>query len=124
MILRIDRKKWLRSEEDSCLIRSSDGKMCCLGFYAVELGIPRKMLIDESSPSDVENDYKINNQDWQWLVNQVCDYKNCSNIANKLMDTNDNRPSCHDGSQFSVEDQEARIAELFATQGIQVEFFN
>lgn len=38
--LTINRRTWLRGEgsEESYLRRAEDGKMCCLGFAAIQLG--------------------------------------------------------------------------------------
>ena len=52
MIIRIDRLKWLRSETNSYLLRSEDGKMCCLGQIGKSLGVPREDLLDTGAPSD------------------------------------------------------------------------
>lgn len=41
MKLTIDRSKWLRGEgsDESYLLRESDGKMCCVGFFAIACGV-------------------------------------------------------------------------------------
>ena len=41
MKLVIDRATWLRGEghEQSYLLRECDGKMCCLGFFALACGL-------------------------------------------------------------------------------------
>jgi len=38
MIVKIDRSRWLRGEPKSCLLRATDHKMCCMGFYALQTG--------------------------------------------------------------------------------------
>lgn len=46
----IDYRRWIHgnskfSEINSCLLREDDGKMCCLGFYALANGVrPDKIL--------------------------------------------------------------------------------
>ena len=52
MKLIIDRAKWLRGEgaDKSYLVRDSDQKMCCLGFYGCSLGIDPSAMNTERSP--------------------------------------------------------------------------
>ena len=39
--LTIDRAKWLRGDPGSgCMLDSTTGGMCCLGFVGAKLGIP------------------------------------------------------------------------------------
>ena len=59
MNLTIQRSKWLRGEGSSVsvLLRSHDGKMCCLGFLALAIGIPQDKIVDIGSPSRTHADY-------------------------------------------------------------------
>ena len=49
----VTRSNWLRGEgpRASCLLRPSDGRMCCLGFVAIARGLTHEELsrVDESS---------------------------------------------------------------------------
>lgn len=51
----IDRKRWLRGEGSSTskLLRSSDGKMCCLGFVCIQAGASETDIMDISSPISI-----------------------------------------------------------------------
>jgi hypothetical protein len=51
----IDRAKWLHGEGEisSFLLRASDGKQCCLGFYLESCGIPRDKLENRASPGNI-----------------------------------------------------------------------
>lgn len=52
MKLVIDRSRWLRGEGSSRsrLLRSSDGKMCCVGFFALACGLTPADILDRSTP--------------------------------------------------------------------------
>ena len=50
----VERSKWLRGELMSFLLRTSDGKMCCMGFAALACG---------SSKSEIANVCVINHGD-------------------------------------------------------------
>lgn len=54
-VLTIDRTRWYRGQGDreSRLLRSKDGKMCCLGFDALACGLEEKNIIDVGFPSQV-----------------------------------------------------------------------
>lgn len=53
----IDRKKWLRSknkeEQNSYLLRKSDGKQCCLGQMALQCGFSKNDIIGQRSPVSI-----------------------------------------------------------------------
>jgi hypothetical protein len=55
----VDRKIWLRgNQSDIVLLRASDGKRCCVGFFAEQvLGIPDSKLLEETTLSGVCDNY-------------------------------------------------------------------
>jgi hypothetical protein len=59
MKLVIDRSMWLHGEGivggESSLLRTRDGKRCCLGFYCAALGVPDEDLADRPMPSAIVN---------------------------------------------------------------------
>lgn len=52
----IEREFWLRGEGslDSRLLRPSDGKMCCLGYYGKLCGLTTDQIKDIESPQTIE----------------------------------------------------------------------
>lgn len=44
----VERSKWLRGEghQESALLRESDGKMCCMGFYALACGAKSEEIVN------------------------------------------------------------------------------
>lgn len=62
MELIIDRDKWARGEyvnskgAASTRLLDSDGKMCCLGFYALVCGFKENEIENEGEPGDVPSD--------------------------------------------------------------------
>lgn len=101
----IVRRRWLRGEgaADSYLRRASDGRQCCLGFYARVCGIKAKTIVGEWLPGDVREEWP---EDAQWLFDGV----RHSADATSLADINDNSPD------------EKKIARLFAKHGVKVVF--
>lgn len=49
----VERSKWLRGEgeENSKLLRTEDGKMCCLGFVCLAFGKTEDDIADSEAPS-------------------------------------------------------------------------
>lgn len=70
MELIIKRSKWLRGEggENSFLLRESDGKMCCLGFYGKVIGISAYRLKGYRSPTDNKASYLEFKKRAPWLL--------------------------------------------------------
>src|SRR5262245_2728670 len=122
MKLVIDRSNWLHGEgsENSFLLRGSDGKMCCLGFLACQLGAKEKTITNNSNSSDMKDLIYYNSNpsdmpsliDWpEWML--TIDNAD-SKITTLLMSVNDNE-------NYSDGDREQRIDEIFDEQSIEVE---
>lgn len=125
MKLVISRKKWLRGEgsAESYLLRVDDRKMCCIGIYLNELGVDVSELEGNGSACNIADRRGINflPEEARWLVNIPLKNGNRSahntSIAADLMHINDEKQN------LTTEDKrEQRIKELFAIQGIEVEF--
>jgi hypothetical protein len=56
-VLVIDRTIWLRGEggSKSYLLREGDGKMCCLGFDAIEYGFTEEEIEGFGEPCELEH---------------------------------------------------------------------
>lgn len=115
MKLTIDRTKWLRGEGtgNSALLREKDGKMCCVGFYCLALGKTKEEISERKWPLKTWPEFA-------WLVRQEDTLRRpndetCDNNGVTLWKLNDNP---------EVENREARIAEAFAKNGVEVEFIN
>jgi hypothetical protein len=106
MKLVINRKQWLRGEGAcfSRLLRGPDGKMCCVGCYAIALG---------AKPADIMGLDMIDElpsicPDWGYTR-----YGN--NDINNLYANNDS-------VNISEERREAVIKKIFARHDVEVEF--
>lgn len=125
----IDRSRWMRrsSEKDpsGLLLDPSSGKMCCLGFYCKSLGLKEEEISCIGMPADLD---KVD-LDKSWLIQKdfndeyydsdedICDeflYRDSLN-ANLLAGINDN-------PNFSDEEKERKIKEIFRQNGVEVEF--
>jgi len=113
MKLVIDRSKWLRGEGDmqSRLIRPSDGKMCCLGFYGLALGVSRDAMLDRSTPAQAMRKGGDQFPPWTEAVQGLDEV----NVCARLMSENDT-------VELSAAERERRITELFALRGVEVVF--
>jgi hypothetical protein len=113
MKLTIDRDKWLRGEgsDNSALIRSADGKMCCLGFLGVACKIPKRALTSVPSPICVHSKFQ-NRKVWKHLFDADENVNN--SLCQQLIVAND---SAHNKAT-----KETRIATLFRKIGVEVEF--
>lgn len=125
----VKRENWLRGEKnDSRLLRYDDNKMCCLGFYARACGIPKKYILDESTPNESYGNLLNMNTRWDsFLISKsdVCTdpflisvddaYTDDSKSANELMKINDD-------DTISDKTRENRLKKLFLKNGIKVNF--
>jgi hypothetical protein len=101
----IDRQRWLRGDlHNSSLLRSSDDKMCCIGFFA-------KQILKMS-----DNDIR----DTGTLQSGQCDWETHPDMA-ALYDINDVTPETSLDA-FPDEAREIAIAAIFAKHGVKVEF--
>lgn len=104
----IDRKKWLRGDEDSLLLRKKDRKMCCLGIFLNECGMKKKDLMGKGSPYSLDTPLP---QQAQWLTNQWGN----ADLTRELMKVNDDDTICDNT-------REKKLRELFRKKNITVHF--
>lgn len=114
MKLTIDRTKWLRGEggEESFLLRGSDKKMCCLGFYGLACGISENMLLNNRNPYALKKAGVEFPQHSEWLFQNLPSGGYVSTDCGRLMEINDSLAN------------EWEISEIFARNGVEVEFIN
>ena len=109
----IDRSKWLRGEGPkgfSVLLRRSDRKMCCLGFYGEHLGVSRRKLIDIGNPPVIKRFGELAPA----LVSTHD--KSCnSSVCDQIIRVNDSQ-------EISDKMREYRLKRLFKSIGVNVEF--
>lgn len=103
MDLTIKRPRWIRNNDKSMLLRPSDNKMCCLGFYALACGHLEEEIIGVIAPRCV--------RDWRGYG------RGDELIYDNLMDANDL-------PDFSDDDREQKIVELFKQIDVNVTFVN
>ena len=138
MKLTIDRSKWLRGEANSCLLRPSDGKMCCLGFYALSVGLSPEKITDISTPVGIPLDsiYETRSQLWgegKWLfvptnalaflTNAYTNSRTYGGQESTSADSSD-LMKYNDCPNLNPNIREERIKEIFAKHDVEVEFIN
>lgn len=57
LTVKIDRKKWIRGGgyDQSCLLRESDKKQCCIGFLARVLGLENEEILGCNTLASTNN---------------------------------------------------------------------
>jgi len=94
---------------------NKNGGMCCLGFYARACGVSPLKVYGKGTPSELDS--KKYPEQMNWLLNENR-YGDESEVANELIGTNDNA----DMDYPCAREQEKRIRQLFAEQGIKIRF--
>lgn len=113
MKLVIEREKWLRGDEySSYLLRETDQKMCCLGFYSLACGLTQNQIRGLRGLTTVAYMEEELPEGLKWLVNAR---KDNSEQALSLMEANDSE-------MWDDEERERVIAAKFAEYGVEVEF--
>ena len=113
----IDRTKWLRGEGKGQLLvppfsqegfpEPNGGKMCCLGFECIRLGVSPQKIMGAGMPNIFTDREGLS----EWLF-EVGD-----SDVNNAARTNDN-------VLLTEPEREQRISEIFALHGVEVEFVN
>ena len=118
MKLIIDRNTWLRGEgsEVSRLLRREDSKMCCLGFLAISCNVPEEAIMQDQTPSNVCFEHRLMMP--EFLFDADSSYRTVvSGACIRLMGINDNE-------DWQDAEREEKLIEIFAENGIQLEFIN
>lgn len=103
----VDRAKWYRGqgELESKLCRT-DGKMCCIGFVGEQSGISKVDLLNVAS---IQSCKISTHRRWpRWMVNDI-------ESVHKAYLTNDDL-------EISDDIREAKLKEIFAAEGDEIEF--
>ncbi len=120
----IDRAKWLNGElikryddvgrgDDAPMstLLHEGGTMCCLGFYAKECGVPRKVLAAACEPGAIispKQTAKFSPKIVKW--DEFNDRAHNTAITSNLIDANDN--------EMPIAKREKKIISLFKKAGI------
>lgn len=127
MKLEISRAKWLRGEgsDDSCLVRASDNKMCCLGFFGLACSIEADKMLEVKTPEEVPTTANETVRDvWTRKANEskglFCSRGGgweltLSSTCSDLMEANDDK-------KVEEEAREDTISKLFQKIGVEVIF--
>lgn len=109
----VRRKRWLRGGRTvSALLDVDSNKMCCLGFAARAIGVPRKLITDVLTPAGVNDFLKGLN-----CVVGSGQIMGNTKTANALMEKND------DGT-IGNDVREKKIASLGKRIGLKFKFVN
>ncbi len=124
--LRINRAYWHRGQgfEGSALYIPSTGKMCCLGFYCLQNGFSQEDMANIGMPSGLrDSDGHYLESSGHPTIGWLFDYTN--NTGRLVGKEKQFWFSAVNDDHNTPEDvREARIRELFAQEGISVEFFD
>jgi hypothetical protein len=109
----VKRSEWLRGKGGQVSKLLSDGKMCCLGFYAKAQGFMDEDMEEVASPADLvsRTACKFESQ----LLGSVAAINSIHGCD--LMGINDD-------DLISDEEREEQLKKKFASMGIEVEFID
>lgn len=113
----VNRQTWIRGEWDSFLLRSTDGKQCCLGFYLEQAGVPRACLLDMTTPYSVVEDHKVDVPETLINKHEISAFTRSTLFSNHAMRVNDQQ-GCAEG------DRELKLQALFRDAGLTLIFTN
>lgn len=125
MKLVISRKRWLRGEgeDESKLYRSSDRKMCCLGFYCRKLGLKVSEIKDITDPKALVL-YSTPSRRKELLKQKIIPEWLLENDGGSDVEQaiyfNDLEVS--EFPEKTEKSREKRIKNIFAQHGVEVEF--
>lgn len=129
MKLVIDRNKWLRGNPNTAqLLRIDNGKMCCLGFFALALGYTEDQISGLGDPIETIIDGPRPNL---WPTWGVCRREKLiehdqgdAHVREEYEDTDDFNQlmTVNDDAQRSERSREDRIRSIFARNGVEVKF--
>ena len=115
----VERSKWLRGEgwEKSKLLRSTDGKMCCLGFACLAMGATEEQINNMNSPTMVCNM-------GGGLELPMLTMVDTDHLGRRLIhkDPVSEAMMINDERILSESAREARLTQLLAKVGIDLEF--
>ncbi len=118
----ISRKFWGTGDEGGSLLDASNGKMCCLGFYSLACGAPKRGILDASYLTSIEDTIPTTQRETtKWLnkrVNMKIGGQTTESFEGILAHVND----CETGMYKSRSRKEARIKSVFKQNGITVNF--
>ena len=122
MKLTIDRERWLRGEgsTNSKLLRLSDGKMCCLGFYCIALGLSQEQIREVNSPIGVADKLPTKGI---WMVAPASSGELSGGVSDVDIGAG-NLIEINDSVREMPDKREKLIAEEFVKYGVDVEFVN
>ena len=118
----IEEKKWARGEE-SRLLDSEDGRMCCLGFAALACGFTEDEINSNGLPEDMMNELDEDNKETKgsWYSGLLMEDPS---LRSKYKDTKltSDLVSVNDDLFIDDETRKRRLKILFAKIGVEVEF--
>ena len=119
----VKRKEWLHGEGSggSFLLRGSDSKMCCLGFFCVAAGCDPADLAGVQVPHELDGECKAAIR--EQLIRED-DPTTHPQVVNDLMTANDRYTNVR-GTDMDIETEEKReevITKLFEQMGVKVNF--
>jgi hypothetical protein len=115
MVVTIDRSKWLHGEgwEVSRLLRKSDKKMCCVGFFALACGAKEKDILEKSIITNLDEGSSVSYTKMPAFPDSL---KSSNNIEfQSLYNVNDDKT-------YDNKMREIRIKNIFASFGVKVIF--
>lgn len=115
--------RFLTGEGDTQLL-NEEGFMCCLGFFSLSCGYSEEEILNKGEPEEMDVDYDGLHRYPDWFAKVVSDgdyyeghYDRVDAPAQtQFIEVNDN-------PYTTPQQKEELVKDLFATHGVEVEFF-
>lgn len=108
----VDRQKWYRGSSAGSKLLRQDGSRCCIGFVGEQCGFADEDILNK------ECAFEVKSGKWpKWFFEPWHDSVQQTDDLMYAYDTND------DGG-ISDSEREARLKEIFAKNGDEIEFVN
>ena len=119
----IKRSEWIRGDEgDNSRLFNGSGQKCCLGFYSQACGVSEDDMYDVATPDQLSEPFRQKLPEWAQKWRAMGPLRNLI-YANDLPLFKDGQREENFRFKFRTEaEREAKIKELFALQGDEVEF--
>ncbi len=126
----ITRSLWARGGHPNTSLLDIEGKMCCLGFYALACGYQKTDILNLGEPHEINahnKDIPLFYPSWLVIAEEVpneCEHWEAESYHMEygVNDDGGELMKYNDSDRLSESEREAKVAEVFARHGVTVEF--
>lgn len=121
--LTITRKQWLRGTGQGVLLHTLSGKMCCLGFCALQIFDSTQEQIRGLALPYEFGEWSFGNSIWEEVFSSAGPLAELDKNP-KAFDYIDEIAQVNDSTELSGDERETELTKLFLDIGVEVEFID